>query len=499
MSIGKQAGKGFIKLFQRNVLEKLMGLTTVIILARKLTPYDFGLVSITEVLLYTISVFGNTGLNEYLLAYRKDDMEDIFKAAFWFNTIIILIVLAVFLVAAPFWAHYQDDPRIWKISLILGGVFVFSQLSVIPKAWLGRNLMFDRQVKIQTPFIIIIPLAKVAAVFAGLGVYSLILPALLFQPLQTLAFYRATKLKPGLRMYTERWKEIYNFTKHLIGSGLLRRLSDQGDKFILGTFLGLGKLGIYNIAMQMAELFTTQLIMISNNVLSSVLPKYVDDKDKFYYHYMSFLKTFSFVVLPFLGIMMVAAKPIILLLYGEKWIDAVLPMQVLIIFIAFRSVTSSFGIVMNTFHLNKKSFQVNLFFTPAHLIGSVIGAKFFGVVGVAASLVIVRLIFYNWRIKLTMNAVDKPVSRWYKDLLPFFVSIAVVIGVMLGVKYVVDLSLPALYPIFAIAAIGICVALAYNIIVKLFFRKELNIISDFLGGTFPKVQRYFNTVYRISH
>src|SRR5690606_6644648 len=93
MSIGKKAGKGFLKILQRNVLEKLMGLTTVIVLARRLTPYDFGLVSITEVLLYMISVFGTTGLSEYLLAYRKQDVKETFRAAFWFNLVITFIVL----------------------------------------------------------------------------------------------------------------------------------------------------------------------------------------------------------------------------------------------------------------------------------------------------------------------------------------------------------------------------------------------------------------------
>ena len=95
MSIGKKAGKGFIKLFQRNVLEKLMGLTTVIILARKLTPYDFGLVSITEVLLYTISVFGTTGLSEFLLAYKKNDTREVFKASFWFKVVSLFPALCI--------------------------------------------------------------------------------------------------------------------------------------------------------------------------------------------------------------------------------------------------------------------------------------------------------------------------------------------------------------------------------------------------------------------
>ena len=357
--------------------------------------------------------------------------------------------------------------------------------------------MFDKQVKVQTPFIILIPLAKIIAVYAGLGVYSLIVPTLLLTPLQTLAFYRAAKLNPGVRLYTERWKEIYNFTKHLIGSGLLRRLADQGDKFILGRFLGLDKLGIYNIAMQMAELFTTQLTMISNNILSSVLPKYVNDKNQFYIHYINFLKTLSFIVLPFSAIMLVAAKPIILLLYGEKWIDAVLPMQILIVYSALRAITSSFSIVLSTFHLNKKSFRVNLFFTPVHLIGSVIGAMLGGVVGVAISLVIVRAFFYNWRIKLTMDAVEQPVTQWHKDLLPYFLSAVTVITAFILCGYFVFNSYTGMYPVLSIGIIGLLVVLIYNLQVKIFFPKELQTISGFLGSTFPNVQPLFKRIYRL--
>lgn len=497
MSIGKKAGKGFVRLLQRNMLEKLMGLTTIVVLARELTPYDFGLVSITEVLLYLVSVFGTTGLSEYLLAYRKDDVQETFRAAFWFNIVITVIVLAVFLVIAPLWASFQNEPRIRDISFIVGGIFVFSQLAVIPKTWLSRNMMFDKQVRIQTPFIILIPLGKLAAVFAGFGVYSLIIPTLLLTPIQTLVFYRATKLKPGTHLFTERWKEIYHFTKHLIGSGLLRRMADHGDKFILSKILGLGMLGIYNIAMQMAELFTTQLIMVSNNILSSVLPKYVNDKSKFYHHYISFLKTFSFVLLPFLAIMLLAAKPIILLMYGPQWEAAVLPMQILIVYSALRTVTSSFSIVMNTFHKNKESFKVNLFFTPVHLIGSAIGAYYGGIVGVALSLVIVRAVFYNWRIKLTMDAVDMPNTRWYKDLYPYFLCIAMVVSALLIIARYLPHTVSSLFPVALIALTGITVIIIYNLLVKLVFPKELKNISRFLGATFPKAQRPFNKIYGV--
>lgn len=497
MSIGKKAGKGFVKLLQRNVLEKLMGLTTIVVLARELTPYDFGLVSITEVLLYMISVFGTTGLSEYLLAYRKDDVKETFKATFWFNIAVTVVILIIFLAIAPLWAMVQNEERIWNISFIVGGIFVASQLSIIPKTWLSRNMMFDKQVSIQTPFIIIIPLAKLAAVFAGFGVYSLVIPTLIFTPIQTWMFYRAVKLQPGKRLYTERWGEIFGFTKHLIGSGLLRRLADHGDKFILSKMLGLGMLGIYNIAMQMAELFVTPMIMVSNNILSSVLPKYATNKEQFYKHYINFLKTFAFILFPFMAIMLLAAKPIILFIYGEKWIDAVLPMQILIVYSALRSVTSSFSVVMNSFHLNKQSFKVNLFFTPAHLIGSAIGAYYAGIVGVAASLVVVRLVFYNWRIKLTMDAVEQPLARWYRDLFPYFISILATILFLWLTGSLIFQSWRDWYPIINITFVGILVVLMYNLLVKVIFPRELQTISGFLGGTYPKVQLLFNKIYGV--
>lgn len=496
MSIGRKAAKGFIRLFQRNMLEKLMGLTTIIILARKLTPYDFGLVSITEVLLYTISVFGSTGISEYLLAYKGKDTKETFKAAFWFNIILTLAILLVFLAAAPLWAKYQDDNRIINISLITGGIFVASQLSIIPKTWLGKNLQFDKQVKIQAPFIILIPLAKVAAVFAGWGVYSLVLPTLIFIPIQTLTFYIATKFRPGFHLYIERWKEIYGFTKHLIGSALLRRLADQGDKFIIGKMLGLSSLGIYNIAMKMAELFTQQLIMVSNNVLMSVLPKYADDKERLYTQYISFLKTFSFLMLPFMGIMLIAAKPIILLLYGEKWIGAVVPMQILLVYSALRSVTSSFSVVMNTYHLNKEAFKINMYFTPTHLIASAIGATF-GIVGVAAAVVLVRIIFYHWRISFMMRSLGMLASKWLKDIAPFFVSIIATVGIAWAGSYGVLYMLGDSLPVVRVMLTSLAVLVIYNVMMKLIYPRELSAISHFLGATYPKVQGYFKSFYRI--
>lgn len=492
MGVAKQVGKGFVSYLWRNVLEKIMGLIAMVFLARELTPYDFGLVSITEVLLYLISVFGTTGLAEFLLAYRKDDTDEIFKAAFWFNIIITAVIGILFLCCVPLWSVWQHDERIINIGGLIVGVFIFSQLQTIPKTWLSKNLQFDKQVKVQAPFIVLIPLAKIAAVFAGWGVYSLIIPTLVFQPILTYLLYKSTSISLSFQLYTNRWKEIYHFTKHLIGATIFTRITDYGDKLILARFVGIDKLGIYNIAFQLAELFTGQLTQVSNNVLSSVLPKYVDDKEKFYRHYISFLKAFSFIILPVLAIMFIAAKPIILLLYGPKWIEAVLPLQILTISAAFKALSSSYGCVMNSFHQNKKSFFVTAVYGPVHLAASAFGAMF-GLAGLAIAVTVVKIVFINWNIKQVMDVVAKPFVRWYEDVAPFLI-----INILSGaVIYFIASLLPKIQPLALTICIAIGFIILYIVSLRLVLKQSLSAVAVTIHNTFPKLSPYFNKLFCI--
>jgi O-antigen/teichoic acid export membrane protein len=495
MSIGRKAGKGFFSFLYRSLLEKFMGVITMIVLAQKLTPYDFGLVIITDTVLTIIAALGTTGLAEFLLAYRKDDIDEMFKAAFWFNLAITLIMVLVFIGVAPLWAAFQKDQRIINISIITGIVFIFSQLQSIPKTWLSKNLMFDKQVSIQAPFIILIPLAKIAAVYLGLGVYSLVVPNLILQPILTAIFYSRAKVRPGIRLYIERWREIYHFTKYLIGSSILGRIGDQGNEVILSKSLGLDKLGIYDMAMRMSDILTGPLVAVSNNILSSILPKYVHDKERFYAHYFNFVKAFAFLVFPVLSVMLLTSKPVILLLYGPKWADAVVPMQILILYAAFRAVTSSYGSVMNTFHLNRKSFIVTLTYIPFYLVGSIIGS-YFGVVGIAVAVLIVKVVFINWNIKQIMDALSKPFIAWYQSLSPYLLSSAVLVilffAALLNIPFLQHAPL-----VVAIITVGGLFIVAYWLVFRIFFAKELQEISAFFGGTFPKMQYVFNRVFSV--
>jgi O-antigen/teichoic acid export membrane protein len=190
MSLTNKAGKGFLQFLFRNIIGRSIGMVSMIFLARILTPYEFGLVSISEVLLNIISMLATTGIGEYLLAYKEDKEKEIFQSVFWLNFFLSTIVALIAIVALPFWTEANSDTRILHLGYLVAATFFLTQLHVVPKAWMSRKLEFAKQVKIQTAFIILIPIGKVLAAYMGFGVFSLVIPTLVLLPIEVFLMYR---------------------------------------------------------------------------------------------------------------------------------------------------------------------------------------------------------------------------------------------------------------------------------------------------------------------
>lgn len=465
----------------------------MIVLASKLSPYEFGLVSITEVLLAIVTSLGTTGIREYLFACKDKDVDVMFQSAFWLNLILTIASIVLFLIVAPFWASYQGDARILNMSIICAAIFLFSQLQVIPKTWLEKTLQYPKQVKIQMPFIIIVHLAKIVAVLSGLGVYSLIVPSLIVQPVLTIFLYKGAGITPGLNMYRNRWQEMIRYIKYLVGANILIRITNESDKVIISKFVGLEALGVYSIAMQVANLITSPFIIISDNVLASVLPEYTEQKERFYQNYIAFVRAYVFVVFPIIGMMIVTATPIVETLYGTEWLAASVPLQVLLVYTAIKAATSSFDVIMNTFHLTPKVLRINMIYAPLHIVGVMLGGLW-GLVGVSVSVALLRVVFANLQLQIISKILKSAFTKWYKDVMPYWLVVTIITGVFIWVYRLFEGQVNV-YPLWIVIVVSALYTIVYYAIVRLLLKKELQKISGFLDLTVPKARRYFDKVF----
>lgn len=489
MDIGQKAARGFFSLLTRNLIARGMGLLAMIVLARKLSPSDFGLVSITEVLLNFIAVFGVTGVFEFLVSYRGEDRDEVNQAAFWFNILMGLVVVLLLNFAAPFWAVHYGDPRITVLAYLVSGNFLLSCLQILPKSMLSQRLDFEAQTRIQAPFILLIPMGKIACAYLGLGVYSLLIPTLAFGLFQTLLFYSAVQWNFQFALGLHRWREIYQFTRHLIGTTFLTRLTDEGDKFLVGKFLGLEALGVYNLASQLAQLFSSNIGTITNQIFAATFPKYAHDKALMLQRYLLVTKVIAFFSFPILCGMAVAAEPLILLIYTEKWRAAIIPFQILTVFALFRSITSSYGAVINALLVPQISFYPLLVYAPIHLLLSVFCVQY-GLVALAFGVVALKLGYLQFRIYQIARLLYSSSRQYYANLSALFLAsgMACLTGLM-----VVICNIPN--PILELFSIGLVFSATFWISLKYVGRSDLLAIRDFFLKTKPGFGKAFERVF----
>jgi len=476
------------------MVSRVMGLLSMIILARLLTPYDFGLVSLTEALIAIIGVIGMSGIPEFLLAYRKEDEKEILQAAFWFNIFLTIIILIVFLSTLPFWAKSHSDTRIILLGCIIGSYFFLNQLQGIPKAILSRQLEFKTQVKIQTPFLILLPIGKIICAYLGLGVYSLVLPTLIFSFIQMIIFFRNAKFQPKFILHVKRWKEIFSYSKNMIGTMVLSRITTEGDKIILATVLGVEKVGIYAIAIQLVSLFPNTVLPIANTVLSAVLPKYAQDYSELRKKFFDFLKLFGYISIPIQILIGLLAAPLVQMLYGPQWSGVVLPFQILCIYSILRLTTSSTGTVLNSINKPYVAFQIILIYAPLHIITSYF-FSFYGVVALSTGLLALKLLFSPWEMQRSLMPFGSSVKEWFLNLKDIFVLNG--ISIFLSLVFILFSGIENLSPVIQIVGVSLFYCIIVYFISRIFYSHLLKSLANLLSALNHRYGFIFRFIFQI--
>jgi O-antigen/teichoic acid export membrane protein len=362
MSLAQQVGRAGVLLFFRKMWGALVHIGVMAYLARRLDTFDFGLVAISGTLISFIQTLGVSGIGEYVVFYSEDNQKEIQNAAFWLNLVITVLIAGVVLIAAPFWANQYGDPRISHlVSLLLVG-FVSSMISTVPEAVFRKTLDYQPMVTIQTIFGTLSQLSQMVFAVLGFGVYSLAIPNATISPMLALALLWRSGFRPRLADSGKRyWRQIFGYTKHVIGARFLTKCVNEGDTLLIGKLFGMETLGIYDVAFKLANIFNAQLLPIITSVSLPIFAQNQHDLPLVRQHYLKMIRLIGLVFFPISGVVIVFAPKIIPLLYGHKWDSAILPFQILCVFAAFRSLSSPTAGLYTA--LGKP--QIDLYFTAA--------------------------------------------------------------------------------------------------------------------------------------
>lgn len=457
MSLANKAGQAGFLMFFRKAWGALVNLGVMAYLARTLDKSDFGLVVITHSLIGFVQVLGVSGIGEYLIYYNGKDRKGVVNAAFWLNFVMTTAVVIAVLIIGPFWAESFNNPKIVHLTwMILVGFFA-SSLSSIPIGLFRKSMDFKPMITIQTIFGTVSQLTSVLFAYLGFGVYSLAIPNMLVIPIMSVVLFWRSGFRPSIKeLNIKYWKNIFSYTKHVIGGSILTKFTNEGDTLVIGKLLGMEALGVYDIAFKLAHLLSTHLLPIVTTVSLPIFSQNQENKTVLKQHYLKMVHLISLIFIPTFGAMIVFAPELINLLYGVKWIQAIVPFQILCCFAIFRTMSSPASGLYGALGKPQYGLYFNLVFAPLFLLVIYL-SSFYGLIWCCIFIMIARNAGSLFHFYLSNKLLSIPVVEFLQSFSPIFIA-TLVSMIVFGM---VNFFVPSIYLLWGMAYFGLLLIIIY--------------------------------------
>ncbi|MFH1061438.1 MAG: lipopolysaccharide biosynthesis protein [Candidatus Omnitrophota bacterium] len=341
-SLARKIVHGGMWMFLLRIIEKLLGLIRLIVVARLLSPKDFGLLGVAALITAILNIFFESGFNQALI-YKKEKIKKFLNTAWTVQVLRGLFIFAIIYLIAPFAATFFNEPK----SLNIIRVFAFTQ--VIDGFKNIGLIYFQKEIEFKKQFLCsIIPeiIALIATIWTAYilhNVWALVIGAIVCSVFILIFSYLMQPYRPKFEFDFNKFKSLMSFGKWVIGYGILGFLILQGDDILVGKVLGAAALGLYQMAYRISNLPATQITHVIIQVTFPAYAKLQDDIPRLREAYLRVLKIIAFVSFPLAGLIFIFCPIFTNIFFGEKWMAMVPAMQVLSAFGLIRSLTATTG------------------------------------------------------------------------------------------------------------------------------------------------------------
>jgi O-antigen/teichoic acid export membrane protein len=328
--IGTHTARGMVWAYGSYVGGRLLVLGSTAVLARVLTPDDFGLVALALTFMALLEAIKDLGLSQALVAQRGQDIEERANTVFFAGVAIGFCLSAIIAAASPLAASFFHQPELRGITAALGCNFLLRSLGATHYALAQKRLDFRTRTVAEFADVVVRGSTGIVLALAGLGAWALVIGYLVGTVMLTATLWVMVDWRPRLRVRRTHLREMMQFGATLSGVDITNAIMSNVDYIFVGRVLGPVALGLYTLAYRLPELLMINLSTVASLVLFPAFSA-VDRRSLS----RAFLISFRFTLMISLPIavgMVILAKPIVLTLFGPKWEHAAGAMQVLAIF-----------------------------------------------------------------------------------------------------------------------------------------------------------------------
>ena len=299
-----------------------------IILARLLTPYDYGCIGMLSIFMVLAETFIDGGFGSASIQKKQPTQED-YSTIFWWNICMAVLMYAILFVSAPAIARFYNIPLLSDVLRVQGLVLFIYAFNIVQRNQLRKKLNFKLLSIVSIITSVTTLSVTIYMAYSGYGVWALVAANLISSAIPAIVFWFYVKWRPIWIFSKKSFSELFSFGVYMFLTHLINQFSSKLGRLMIGKLYSPVILGYYSKAASTEELASRSISSIMTQVTYPLYVQVQDDMVAMRNMIKRLTMTLSYVTFPMIFILMLCAKPIFILLYSDRWLQSVPYFQVL--------------------------------------------------------------------------------------------------------------------------------------------------------------------------
>lgn len=416
---------------------RLTSLVVILFLGRILDAESFGIVAFATVYTALAAVFVDSGFGRSLV--QKHVLTDVDKnTAFWITACLGTALAGITILIAPVISGLAGIPVLEPVLQALSLGLFLNGLSSTPAALLERDFQFKTLAMRRAVGTISGGTAAVICAMAGFGVWSLVIQTLVTATISTTVLWLTAGWRPRASFSVESFRGLRTVGLSVMGIELVAYFNSQADKMLIGAFMDAESLGYYYIALQITTVITSLFSSVFGNISLTTFSRVQKDENQLVYWFLRLTSISSFTAIPFFSLVCASAPTLVPFVLGPQWEGSVPIIQVLALLgVINAAIMFDRNLLIAAGH-GRRAFRMTL--GQAILgVALILPGLQFGVLGVAAAVVLRQYLFWPFRLWQVKRAVPLRLWPYFRGwLAPVAVGVFAFIGSRMAESVALD-------------------------------------------------------------
>ncbi len=424
--LGRRTASAISLTFLTSTSGRVLTMATTFVLARLLSPHDFGIANLSSVLLAVVLPLTDIGIAQGLISGAEDDLSATARTAFW---LVIALGGGLYALGAGLSgviAQFFGEPDLGPVLVVTNLSIVVYATSRIPSALLERELLYSRKVMPEVVGSIAYSVIAIVLAFLKFGYWSIVIATVARSAIISAGLFVITRWRPGISFDVKVARELISYARVLFASSMLRLAYTNVDNMIVGKVLGVTALGYYAMAYNLGNLLATQIAGAVGTGLFPAYSRMLPDKERVRKTMLTILRYTGLAITPLTICGIITVPYLIPIVIGPKWVPMTTALQVILIYGWLRTVAPIYWTLMLVEDMRRDTLLINLVSLAVALAVAYPVVTRWGFVGIAVEFTLLEVVRTIWmavaiRIRLKAGYLSQLAQLW-----PGFAASAIV-------------------------------------------------------------------------